>query len=118
MKCNNQYFISSDNGIFGLLFPDGYEKIVQLKENEPLTFPAMGTLIPAACSLAMGKPFDEIGEEYNDIYRQVPLRPAIDESVISGSIIYIDSFGNAITNVSKDLFDRVGKGRKFEIYIH
>jgi hypothetical protein len=37
--------------------------------------------------------------------------------VIIGSIIYIDSYNNAITNISKKLFDRVGNGRKFEIYV-
>ena len=36
--------------------------------------------------------------------------------MITGAVIYIDSFRNAITNITKDLFDRIGEGRAFEIY--
>jgi S-adenosyl-L-methionine hydrolase (adenosine-forming) len=32
-----------------------------------------------------------------------------------GSVIYIDSYQNAITNITRDLYERIGKGRKFEI---
>ena len=45
------------------------------------------------------------------------IRATIDESVISGSIIYIDSYQNAITNISKELFDRVGRDRRFDILV-
>jgi len=45
------------------------------------------------------------------------LRPTIDESVIIGRIVYIDSFDNAITNISKDLFDRVARSRKYQIFV-
>jgi len=31
--------------------------------------------------------------------------------------IYIDSYKNAITNITNELFDRVGKNLPFEIYI-
>ena len=47
---------------------------------------------------------------------RIPLRAAIDKSGITGSVIYIDSFRNAITNITRDLFDRIGEGRAFEIY--
>ena len=43
--------------------------------------------------------------------------PAIDESVINGSVVYIDSYKNAITNISRELFDQIGKGRPFEIFV-
>ena len=43
--------------------------------------------------------------------------PTIDESTINGSVIYIDSFRNAITNISRELFDQIGKGRPFEIFV-
>ena len=34
---------------------------------------------------------------------------------IDPSIIYIDHFGNVVTNIKKSFFDKIGKGRKFEI---
>lgn len=117
VKNHEQYFISADNGIFGLMFPDGWDYAIKLPQSENPTFPTLSTLVPAACSLAQGKAIEEMGDEYLDVYKQIPLRPTIDESVISGSIIYIDSYKNVISNVSKELFDRVGKGRRFEILV-
>ena len=31
-------------------------------------------------------------------------------------VMYIDNFGNAITNISKELFDRIRKNRNFTIF--
>jgi S-adenosylmethionine hydrolase len=35
-----------------------------------------------------------------------------DDKTIVGTVIYIDNYGNAITNISKKFFDNVGKMRK------
>ena len=37
--------------------------------------------------------------------------------MIRGSIVHIDRYGNAITNIRKDLFQSVGKGHRFEIQV-
>ena len=37
------------------------------------------------------------------------------ENQIIGNVIYIDNYGNAISNISKKQFDQVGHGRKFVI---
>ena len=47
----------------------------------------------------------------------MPLLASINESVIAGSVIYIDSYQNAITNISRELFEKIGKGRPFEILV-
>ncbi|MDR0754723.1 MAG: SAM-dependent chlorinase/fluorinase, partial [Prevotellaceae bacterium] len=31
--------------------------------------------------------------------------------------IYIDAFGNAVTNIDKKTFEKIGKNRKFEIFM-
>jgi S-adenosylmethionine hydrolase len=36
---------------------------------------------------------------------------------ITGEVVFIDHFGNIITNISRELFDFIGKGRPFEISI-
>ena len=41
----------------------------------------------------------------------------MEDKSITGSIIYIDSFMNAISNITRELFERVRKGREFEIYV-
>ena len=43
--------------------------------------------------------------------------PVVENNAISGKIIYIDAYKNAITNIDKKLFEETGKGRRFEITI-
>ena len=38
-----------------------------------------------------------------------------DQSVIYGNVIYIDNYGNVISNISEKLFKEIGKGRNFKL---
>lgn len=117
-QCNNQFFLGTDNGIFSLLFKDDdpvkYYTINDIKET---SFPSLDIFSNVACQLIQGEKIEKLGSEYDSIIRRVPLRATIEENVVTGSIVYIDSFQNAITNISKDLFDRVGNGKPFKIYV-
>jgi S-adenosylmethionine hydrolase len=115
---DGHYFVGCDNGIFGLVFREKPEKIIQIKAvQKETTFPTLHVLADAACRLAKGDKITELGQVLDHFSKSVPLRAAIDDSVITGSVIYIDSYENAITNITKDIFDRVGKGRPFEILV-
>jgi S-adenosylmethionine hydrolase len=35
---------------------------------------------------------------------------------IRGSIIHIDQYENIVVNIQRELFDRIGRGRPFELY--
>ncbi len=112
-----QYFIMADAGLSGLIFPDGPEEIYRfVPDNKDTLFPVLDQFVPAACSLASGKKPRDLGMPAEDLKTTHPVRAAIEEGIITGLVIYIDSYGNAITNVTRDIFDRVGKGRSFEIY--
>lgn len=39
---------------------------------------------------------------------------AADKSAIYGKVIYIDHYGNVVSNITQTLFNEVGQGRKFE----
>ncbi len=118
VKADGHYFISTDNGIFGLILNYEPETVVKIKtETEDTSFPSLLVFAEAACHLAAGRKVSELGEPYSQLSKRVPLRAAIDDSVITGSVIYIDSYQNAITNITRDLFNRVGKGRSFEILV-
>ncbi|MFC2151610.1 S-adenosyl-l-methionine hydroxide adenosyltransferase family protein [Bacteroidota bacterium] len=113
----DRYFLGTDNGIFSLLFKDDDTVKFVLLDYERSSFPVLDVFSKVACKLIEGEEFDSLGNEVKEIERRVPLRATIDESSISGSVVYIDSFQNAITNVSNDLFKRIGKGRPFKIYV-
>jgi S-adenosylmethionine hydrolase len=127
IKNNGHYFLFANNGIAGLLFQEDPETAVSIDKfsivdstdsQSPTitTFAGISVLAPAAAFLSSGENIEQLGSKA-DLIKQVPLRPAIDESVISGSIIYIDSYQNTITNITRELFERIGRGRQFEILV-
>jgi len=120
IEYEEHYFIGTDSGGFGLICKDDVKTVVRIEkfsDKESRTFPALHVFAPSAAHLAMGKSINELGSPLLDINRQTPLRATIDEAVIVGSVIYIDSYQNVITNISKDLFERVGRNRRFEILV-
>lgn len=118
IKAEGHYFVGCDNGIFELILNTNPEAIIKIKAgNDNSSFPSLSVFAEAACHLAAGKKISDLGKPINQLSRSVPLRAAIDDSVITGSVIYIDSYQNAITNITHDLFERVGIGRPFEILV-
>ncbi len=118
VEYQNHYFIGTDNGIFGLLFSEPPSRIIELKSPNKLhSFSSFSVFSEAAARLANGDKPDALGKVVKKYQERIPLRAAIDKSVITGSVIYIDSFRNAITNITKELFDRIGENRPFEIYV-
>jgi len=114
---NDYFFISSDNGIFGLLFDEDPTDIVLLQENAVSAFPEADLFAPAAAHLSKGKPIFELGKKTTHLNKNINLLPAFDNKSINGGVLYIDSYRNVITNITKELFESVGKGRNFEIFV-
>lgn len=120
VAAEGHFFILGNNGLPGLIFDEEQPlKAVSIEKFGPChsTFPELELFVPAACHIARTGKIEDLGKKIPQPDRQVPLRPTIDESVITGSVIYIDSYQNAITNISKSFMERIGKGRKFEIFI-
>jgi S-adenosylmethionine hydrolase len=116
----DQYFLCADNGMLGLLGDPEPELVVRIKEppdQHSTSFVSMSIFAYVACKLAGGTPLEELGDATGKFNRQVPLRPTIEDLCITGSVIYIDSYQNAITNISRELFDRVGSGKSFRIFV-
>ncbi|MFC2111661.1 S-adenosyl-l-methionine hydroxide adenosyltransferase family protein [Bacteroidota bacterium] len=118
VEYKKHYFIGADNGIFGLMFSEDPDRIIALNSpNEIQSFTSFNVFADTACKLASGEKPESLGKPAKEYKERIPIRAAIDKNVLSGSVIYIDSFRNAITNISRELFDRVGEGREFEIFV-
>jgi len=117
LRTKGQYFIGYDNGIFGLLLDEEPKEVVTVSDDSSSSFPELTVFAETACNIIMAKGLSGLGTDYNRLYKLVPMLPTIDESVISGSIIYIDSYKNAFTNISRELFEQIGRGRPFEIFV-
>ncbi len=117
IKANGHYFIGTDNGIFSLVSGEQAEKIIKLAPERQNSFSAFDVFCDAACKLANGSTIEELGEEIKSFNVRIPLRPTIEDSTLTGSIIYIDSYQNAVTNISRELFEKVTQKRHFEIFV-
>ena len=122
MYLDNHFFISSDNGILSILCQNiNPEKIYEIIIHDELDKIDSCTKIfsKVACHLAKGGKPELIGKEINEIKPVKNLKPFINEdsSQIISSVIYIDNFGNVITNLKKNVFDEIRKGRSFEISV-
>jgi hypothetical protein len=119
---NGHFFICTDNGILGLLFDEKPEKIIKLNNpTEFSTFPELNVFSKAASHLISKKSIDELGVIQTEINLQIGFLPLIDEhddeTTLSGKVIYIDSYENAITNIDKELFYKTMRERKFSIFL-
>ena len=62
-----------------------------------------------------GIPIEKIATPTTSYITKNSLRPTIFKDSIKGLIIFIDNFENVVTNITKEDFDSVHKGRKFKI---
>ncbi|MEO5911802.1 MAG: SAM-dependent chlorinase/fluorinase [Pelobium sp.] len=116
IKYRDHYFVGSDNGVFSLIFEEEPQEIVEINIMQDLNFlhfPLADIFVKAACHLANGGNLKAIGIPTEEIEQRTNLHPVIDQNQIKGSVIFIDSFENVITNVTKDLFTKVQNGRNF-----
>jgi S-adenosylmethionine hydrolase len=119
IRYRNHYFVGADNGIFSLIFDEHPEAIMEINIMQDLKFlhfPLADIFVKAACHLAKGGELSEIGMPVDSIEKRMTLQPAVERNLIRGMVIYIDSFQNVITNITKNFFSRVQQGRKFVLY--
>lgn len=114
---NDHHFVVPDNGIIGLMFKEPPQNVFAFPFEAEGSFASLGSSIAAIDAFYKGKDLSGVASLVNNFDQKIPLRATNENNAITGSVIYIDSYFNAITNVSKDLFDKVGQGRKFEIHV-
>ena len=120
MQWNDHYFIAADNGILSMLSQKIVpQKIVAINIHDRLPSDAadLDVFVTVACHLAKGGLMNVIGKEINTIKQVTDLKAvlAVDGNSLNGHVIYIDHFGNVVTNISKKYFVEVAKGRPYEI---
>ncbi|MBE8719913.1 SAM hydrolase/SAM-dependent halogenase family protein [Sphingobacterium pedocola] len=121
MKYDGHYFVGADNGIFSIILGDDQaEELVEIEVMQDLRFlhfPLADILVKAACHIANGGNISELGSKIEEPLKKKPLLPIIENNnIIKGHVSYIDSFGNVISNISKDLFNQVQRGRNFTLF--
>lgn len=98
---NGHYFITSDNGLLPLIASETDFQAFLLENTKDLSKePFTEVVIPTCRKIADEYAPEEIGEPVNDLFKPTPLHPVVKDTAIRGTVIYIDHYGNAITNVT------------------
>lgn len=114
-KAEGHYFLAADNGVLSLIFhetkPESiYEITFNNRFDDEVTFTSLDIFAPAAVHLINGGLPEVIGRKMKSAKQQSFPRPSMSENMMIGEVMYIDNFGNVVTNISKKLFDEQMKG--------
>ncbi|PKA99968.1 hypothetical protein B0O79_3691 [Flavobacteriaceae bacterium MAR_2009_75] len=117
---DGHYFISANNGVIGLIISEKKpEKIVQVNIPNPLhgSFPVMDVFVQVACHIARGGTLEVVGKPFDTLKDLREFTPTVSDNgnKIIGNVIYIDNYGNVVTNIHKNFFEAYRKGRDFEL---
>jgi S-adenosylmethionine hydrolase len=118
-KFKDQYIFSPDNGFITLLDEGFSGKVYQLSftDQSQHNFFLKDVFVEAAAHVAKGGAIEDIGIETNDYYKAFQFSSFTSPENLKGKSIYIDDFGNVITNISKEQFYKSLGNRKFSIIL-
>ncbi|WP_339625626.1 SAM-dependent chlorinase/fluorinase [uncultured Winogradskyella sp.] len=120
VKLDEHYFICANNGIMSMICAEiAPEKIVEINIHDKIetSFPVLDVFVKVACHIARGGTLEVIGKVINTIKPIKNLIPFVndEQNQIIGSVIYIDNYGNVITNIKRKFFETIQKTRRYEI---
>ncbi|MDG3581856.1 SAM hydrolase/SAM-dependent halogenase family protein [Galbibacter pacificus] len=118
---DGHYFIGADNGILSFLASEiNPEKMVEINIHDRIesVFPVLDVFVKVAGHISRGGTLEVIGKSITKLKMLKDLSPIInnEETQITGSVIYVDNYGNVITNIPMQLFERYKRGRNFELW--
>lgn len=122
---SRHFFVAPDNGLLSYIYQEETGIEVRQIENkqyrldsEGTTFDGRDVFAPAAAWLTKGRQAGSYGKLIHD-YVKLPLaEPEWQGSVLVGTIVYVDHFGNLISNLTPFHVTEVrGKSRRSEVTI-
>ena len=120
-ELDGHFFLLADNGLLGMINPEKkIRQIVEIDLKSAVTlFPSHDILAKSAGFLANGGKLEVLGRSITEIQQKTLPRPRVasNKSSILGTIMYIDNFGNLISNITRKQFREVGQDRSFTIML-
>jgi len=122
VRTKNHVFVGPDNGV--LAWALACEKIIAVHSlddtkfflsNVSQTFHGRDVFAPVAAHLANGLPIRTLGQKLYDYERLPWPKPRLQRSKITGEVVYIDQFGNVITNLDTAALPRMEASAGIEV---
>ena len=117
LQLEDHFFVGVDNGLLGLISDRPPQNIITLNGINPVvtTFPEKDILAPAAAKLASEVTLSDLGQAMGTFKKMIGRYVKATKKQIAGNVIRVDNFGNLITNIPKEAFDTLSKGKSFNI---
>lgn len=104
---DDHYFIGPDNGVFSHLYEAvKVELVVEITASRYFLHPMSATFhgrdlfAPVAAHFSRGVALDAFGQPIADYVRLAVPRPKVQGVLLRGEVLYVDKFGNLITNIT------------------
>jgi len=123
VKTKKHLFVAPDNGVLSFLKEKEIKMIVEITNEEYFLKPVSSTFhgrdifASVAAHLSKGKNVKNFGPVIREMEKLEFPEPQLKNNRLVGEVMYIDHFGNLITNISRDTFLRFIEGKKFKIAI-
>ena len=119
VKINDHYFISYDTGIFSLIDLKENYTAVSVDYSILSSFPEKSIMGPIAVKLAVNNDISTIGKPIMNLNKRFFPTVNVSNNNLKGNILRIDHYGNLITNIHLNDFDKliVKNSENFEIII-
>jgi S-adenosyl-L-methionine hydrolase (adenosine-forming) len=116
-RYKNQHILCPDNGLLTLIDQGFSEPVYQLyyEGDNKNHFFLKDVFVDAALHLAEKKAIAEIASPAADYYRAAQFESFVNGNLLRGKGIYVDDFGNIITNITRSKFAEVVGRRNFTI---
>jgi S-adenosylmethionine hydrolase len=108
VRAHGQYFVGPDNGVLAWAFDDPSFEARALIDTRWFRMPVSRSFhgrdvfAPVAAHLAAGVPLEQFGSRVTDpVCLPVPA-PRGEDGVLRGRVMFIDRFGNALTNLREE----------------
>ncbi len=119
INLEDHFFVSVDNGLLGLVSDKIPQNLVELNAINSITtsFPEKDILAPAAARLASGVSISTLGKPMSMFKKMTDRHVKATKKQILGHVIRVDGFGNLITNIEKETFEILSKGKVYTITV-
>ena len=121
IEFEGHFFIGADNGILSMVLENlKATKIVEINIHKSIvtSFPVLDVFVSVAAHIARNGALEVIGKPIVKIKELTNINPVVNRegNQILGSVIYIDNYGNLVTNIKKPYFVEIRKTRNFIIF--
>jgi S-adenosylmethionine hydrolase len=112
VQAHGQFFVGPDNGVLEWALADPSARVRSLTESRyfrsPVsrTFHGRDVFAPVAAHLVSGLALDRLGAEVADPVRLTRHPPRVENGRLTGHIVFIDRFGNALTDITAETLER------------